>query len=96
MRLSPVQVVAGVAAVVLAIAGLVLATRLREAAVDMLSAPRHRAPTTSVQAPPQPDAKASPAGVRVIPIGVAPANATNATNAANPASSPQAGRPGGR
>ena len=96
MRLSPVQVVAGVAAVVLAIAGLVLATRLREAAVDMLSAPRHRAPATSVQAPPQPDAKASPAGVRVIPIGVAPANATNATNAANPASSPQAGRPGGR
>jgi hypothetical protein len=90
MRLSPVQVVAGVAAVVLAIAGLVLATRLREAAVDMLSAPRHRAPATSVQAPPQPDAKASPAGVRVIPIGVAPANPTNA------ASSPQAARPGGR
>lgn len=93
MRLSPVQVVAGVAAVVLAIAGLVLATRLREAAVDMLSAPRHRAPTTSVQVPPQPDAKASPAGVRVIPIGVAPANPTSAPN---PASSPQAGRPGDR
>jgi len=92
MRLSPVQVVAGIAAVVLAIAGLVLATRLREAAVDLLSAPRHRAPATSAQVPP-PDANASRAGVRVIPIGVAPANPTNV---ANPASSPQAPRPGGR
>ncbi len=74
MRLSPIKVIAGVAAVVLAIAGLVLATRLREAAVDLLSAPRARPPTTSAQPPSRADATATPSGVRVIPIGVAPAS----------------------
>ncbi|MBO9686831.1 MAG: hypothetical protein J7598_09475 [Mitsuaria chitosanitabida] len=70
MQISPIKIAAGIAAVVLAVAGLFIATQMRQGAVDMLSSPGvgawiKRAPPAR---PAEPSATAS--GVRVIPFGV--------------------------
>lgn len=75
-KISPVKVVAGIAAIVMAIAGLLFATQLRGAVSDMFTVIRLSSP----KAPPQPaqanGTGAAASGVRVIPFGVtAPASA---------------------
>lgn len=68
MKVAPVKIVAGLAALLLAVLGWVLASRLHVGAEDMFS--KVRLPTMGGAriAPAEPAAKAS--GVRVIPIGV--------------------------
>ncbi|MBB3197274.1 hypothetical protein [Roseateles terrae] len=87
-KLSPVKVVAGVIAILMAIAFLVVATRMREGVAGMFAAAQaNTAKRSAPSAPPaQPGARAS--GSRVIPIGVVPAPAP-AQPHTPPASAPQ-------
>ncbi|WP_141100666.1 hypothetical protein [Roseateles aquatilis] len=71
MHISPVKVIAGIAAVILAVAGLFFASHVRQAAVDMLSVVRLGSSGKSAQTTRQAEVTATPSGVRVIPIGVA-------------------------
>lgn len=87
-KLSPVKLVAGVIAILMAIAFLVIATRMREGVAGMFAAAQaNTAKRSAASAPPaEPGARAS--GSRVIPIGVVPAPAT-AQPRAPQASGPQ-------
>lgn len=83
-KISPVKVVAGIAAIVMAIAGLLFATQLRGAVSDMFTVIRLNSPKASPQ-PAQVNGAgtgAAASGVRVIPFGVtAPASAPHAGKA---------------
>ena len=69
MKVAPVKIVAALAALLLAVLGWVLASKLHVGAGDMFSKMRMPSMGKSAQtAPAEPSAKAS--GVRVIPIGV--------------------------
>lgn len=70
MTISPIKVVAGIAAVVLAIAGLFYASQARQATADLMSTTRLSLPKTSAPAAPA-NVSAAASGVKVIPIGVA-------------------------
>lgn len=84
MKIAPVKIVAGLAALLLAVLGWVLASKLHVGAEDMFSKMRMPGMGQGAQkGPAEPSAKAS--GVRVIPIGVtsgptpAPASAGRAS-----------------
>ncbi|WP_343636027.1 hypothetical protein [Roseateles sp.] len=82
---SPVKIVAGLAAVLLAVVGVILAAKLHRGAEEMFSGMRLHSKSASAPAARPADAGATPSGVKVIPIGVAD----------KPASA-NAGGPGGR
>lgn len=69
-RFSPIKIVAGLAAVVLSIAGLFYASNARQAVADIMSTTRLKAPARQAQTPPA-EVSAQASGVRVIPFGVA-------------------------
>lgn len=68
-RISPIKIVAALAAVTLAVAVLFYASEARQATVNILSGATKSPRPASSQAPAHSAATAS--GVRVIPIGVA-------------------------
>ncbi len=72
MRISPVKVIAGLAAVILAIGGLFFASEARQGVVNMFSVIRLSSPAKPPQAARPADTGAVASGVRVIPIGVSP------------------------
>ena len=86
LRISPVKLIAGIAAVFLAVGGLFFASEARQGVVNMFSVIRLSSPKPA-QAPRQTEVSATSSGVKVIPIGVAPQ--------ARPASAASAGKPGG-
>lgn len=78
MKVAPVKIVAGLAALLLAVLGWVLASKLHVGAEDMFSKMRMPAMGGAKTAPAEPSAKAS--GVRVIPIGVTSGSGAGSAN----------------
>lgn len=70
-NLSPVKIIAGIAAIVMAAIFLFLATQMRGAVGEMFSIIRLSSPKTSAPAAQANPSGAHASGVRVIPIGVA-------------------------
>lgn len=89
LKISPVKIVAGIAAVTLAIAGLFFASEARQGVVNMFSVIRLSSPAKHPQAARPADVGAIASGVRVIPIGVSPQPSPTAASAS-------AGRSDGR
>lgn len=71
LHISPVKIAAALAAVVLAVTGLFYFSEARQGVVNMFAA-RKKPPSTNAQTSRPADVTATPSGVRVIPIGVAP------------------------
>ncbi|SEL84969.1 hypothetical protein SAMN05216359_11968 [Roseateles sp. YR242] len=69
-HISPVKIVAGIAAIILAVTVVFYGSKARQGVSDILSVTRVRAPAASTQTSPQADVGARPSGTRVIPIGV--------------------------
>lgn len=82
-RISPVKLVAALAAVLLAVIGYFLANKLRAGAEDMFSRTKLSFPTKTAPPARPAEVSAQASGVRVIPIGVAASPA--------PASAPRSG-----
>jgi len=75
-QISPIKVVAGIAALVLAVAGVFYASKARQGAADMFAAARANTSAKAAAArqaaasAPAREEGATPVGSRVIPIGV--------------------------
>lgn len=89
LKLSPVKVVAGLIAILMAVVFLVVATRMREGAAGMFSAARANTAQRAPAAAPPVAQSARASGSRVIPIGVVPAEAP----APAPVTAPAPARP---
>jgi hypothetical protein len=72
LHISPVKLIAALAAVTLAVGGLFFASEARQGVVNMFAVIRLSSPAKSPQPSRQAEVSATPSGVRVIPIGVAP------------------------
>lgn len=72
LQVSPVKIVAGIVAVVLAMIVLFYGSQMRQGVVDLLSVKRPRPAGATQPVATQADSASRPSTIQVIPFGVAP------------------------